>query len=158
MPKIERLNKRVKELASSIILYRLSDPRIKRVTILRAKFSPDLKYCTVYISILGSKSQIRTALRGLQHARGYIQRQIAERLSLRYAPIIKIEHDEGLEQQQEMTSLIDKVREEDKEYQPELDTLESSTEEEVSSENEIAENTESSDLEEASPTETEKES
>ncbi|WP_372366302.1 30S ribosome-binding factor RbfA [Candidatus Uabimicrobium sp. HlEnr_7] len=121
MPKTDRLNKRVKELASKIILYRLSDPRIKRVTILRAKFSPDLRYCTVYVSILGTKSQVRTALRGLQHARGYIQRQIAERLSLRYAPIIKIEHDEGLEQQQEMSTLIDDIREDDKEYTPDLE-------------------------------------
>ncbi|BBM87385.1 30S ribosome-binding factor RbfA [Candidatus Uabimicrobium amorphum] len=124
MAKIERLNKRVKELASKIILYRLSDPRIKRITVLRAKFSPDLRYCTVYVSILGSKSQVRTALRGLQHARGYIQRQIAERLSLRYAPTIKIEHDEGLEQQQEMTNIIDKVREEDKEYNPDTEEVE----------------------------------
>lgn len=138
MAKIERLNKRVKELASKIILYRLSDPRIKRVTVLRAKFSPDLRYCTVYVSILGTKSQIRTALRGLQHARGYIQRQIAERLSLRYAPTITIEHDEGLEQQQEMTNLIDKIREEDKEYTPEEG--ESEEAENTDPESEIEEN------------------
>ena len=138
MAKIERLNKRVKELASKIILYRLSDPRIKRVTVLRAKFSPDLRYCAVYVSILGTKSQVRTALRGLQHARGYIQRQIAERLSLRYAPTITIEHDEGLEQQQEMTNLIDKIREEDKEYTP--DEGESEEVENTDSESEIEEN------------------
>ena len=140
MAKIERLNKRVKELASKIILYRLSDPRIKRVTVLRAKFSPDLRYCTVYVSILGTKSQVRTALRGLQHARGYIQRQIAERLSLRYAPTITIEHDEGLEQQQEMTTLIDKIREDDKEYAPdEGETEESEESKDTHSESELDE-------------------
>ena len=118
MAKVERLNKRVKELASQIILYNLSDPRIKNVTVLSAEFSIDLRYCKIEVSILGTKSQIRTTMRGLQHARGYIQKRIAGNLQLRYAPVITIELNEGLKTQQDISSLIDNVREEDKKNYP----------------------------------------
>lgn len=123
---IEKLNTRIHNLAAEIILYKLSDPRLKFVTVLRAELTRDLQYCTIYVSCLGTEQQKRTTMRALQHARGYIQRQIAPNLKLRHMPRIEIKFDDGAEKSQKMSNLIDEVLKEGKTAEEEVKTAEDS--------------------------------
>jgi len=109
----DRIQKQIKETASSIILYELKDPRIGFVTVTRVDLSPDLRYATIYYSVLGSDVDTRLTARAMGHARGHIQREIAKRVRLRFAPIIKLEMDDSPRKSIELSHLIDEAVAED---------------------------------------------
>ena len=112
MGKTDRLSKRIQRIAAEIILYELKDPRVKNATVTRVELTPDYQYCTIYVSVLGTPAQQRTTMKGLEHARGYIQRQVASRLSLRHAPILRIVLDKSIEKSFEIYKKLEEIKKE----------------------------------------------
>ena len=71
--------------------------------------SPDLKYCTVYVSILGNEKEVEDTIKGLKSASGFIRKQLASEVNLRNTPELKFEVDNSLEYGMKMSKLIDEV-------------------------------------------------
>lgn len=57
----------------------------------------DLKYCKVYVSVLGVEKDKENVMKGLQNAGGFIRRLIAQRINLRYTPELRFKLDESAE-------------------------------------------------------------
>lgn len=109
MASIHRVN-RVRELLLrelSDIVSRLKDPRIGMVTVVDTGISRDLRYATMYVSVLGSETQKQETLAALESARGFMRREIARRISLRFVPELRIEYDETGERAARITELLD---------------------------------------------------
>ena len=70
-----RITSLIKEEISMILQGELKDPRIGFVSVLGAEPTIDLKECKIFVSILGSESEQRTSLRGLEAARGRIRKR-----------------------------------------------------------------------------------
>lgn len=96
----------IREVVSTTILFGLRDPRVQHVTVLHAEVPADLRTAKVYISILGDETQQRLCLHGLNSARGYIQSQIAERLDLRYTPVLTFVVDDGIKKSIEASRIL----------------------------------------------------
>lgn len=94
--RLERVASLLKEEISRAVLYELADPRMGFITVTGVKPSADLQRAVVYVSVLGNPSQIRTTLRGLHHARGYIQELVSKRAILRYTPRLTFVYDESV--------------------------------------------------------------
>ena len=95
---------------ADIIHSELKDPRVGHiVSVLKTETSVDLKYCKVYISILGTPDEQQKTLEGLQNAAGFIRKRIAERVNPRQAPEIRFEFDGSVEYGFKMDKLIDDV-------------------------------------------------
>ena len=104
-----RVAERIREEASQIILYQLQDPRIQFVTVTKVDISADLHYATIYVSILGDEATRRTALRGLDSARGLVQSRLGRSLRLREVPAIRFEFDPSIEKSIELSRIIDQA-------------------------------------------------
>ena len=104
-----RVAERIREEASQIILYELQDPRIGLVTVTKVDISNDLRYATVYVSVFGAEGTRRSTLRGLESARGLIQRRIGRSLGLRDTPILRFEFDPSIEKAIAMSRILDQV-------------------------------------------------
>jgi ribosome-binding factor A len=96
-----------------VIQQELRDPRIGFVSVLAVEPTEDLKEAKVSVSILGSESQQRTALRGLEAARGFIQSHIGRACRLRETPQLKFVLDDSIRKQMEIEDRIREVRAED---------------------------------------------
>ena len=79
------------------------------MTVLRAEVSPDLRNATVYVSLMGTESEQKLALKGLQHAAGFLQAKVAARLQTRSTPILSFKLDEGVKKSIEISKLIDEA-------------------------------------------------
>jgi ribosome-binding factor A len=99
----------VREVAAETILFELSDPRVKMVTVTRAEVSGDLQHAKVYVSIMGSPGEQKLTLHGLKHAAGFVQSKLAKRLKTRFIPIIEFVVDRGVKNSIEMTRLINEA-------------------------------------------------
>lgn len=96
----------IREVVSTTILFGLKDPRVKNVTVLGVEVSPDLKYAKVYVSVMGDEKTQALSLHGLNSARGFVQSQIAEKLQLRYTPILSFVVDQGVKKSVAASALI----------------------------------------------------
>jgi len=82
---------------SSVLARGLKDPRITGlVTVTGAKMSPDLKEVVAYVSILGEEKVVAETLVGLKAAAGYLQREVARAVKLRYTPHLRFVFDESV--------------------------------------------------------------
>ena len=88
----------------------IKDPRIHSMTsVVSAEVTPDLKYCKVYISVLGDADAQKATMEGLKSAEGFVRRELARRVNLRNTPEIKFILDQSIEYGVNMSHLIDQV-------------------------------------------------
>jgi ribosome-binding factor A len=114
----------VREQVSTTILFGLKDPRVKNVTVTRVEVSPDLRNAKVYVSVMGDEKMQKLTLRGLESARGFLQAKLAERVQIRYTPILHFELDQGIKRSIEASRLLREVLPPtEKEPQNDLDDL-----------------------------------
>lgn len=107
--RLARVAEVIREVASQTVLFELSDPRIKDVTVTRAEVAADLQHAKVYVSIMGSQKEQDLCLHGLRHATGYVQKRIGERLQTRHTPVVKFVLDQGVKKSIEITRLINEA-------------------------------------------------
>lgn len=107
--RVSRVAEMIREVASETILFKLSDPRVKRVTVMSVDVSPDLQHARVNVSVMGTPAQQNTTLKGLQHAAGFIQAQLGDRMRSRYTPSLRFVLDQGVKQSVEISRLINEA-------------------------------------------------
>ena len=94
----------------SILLEReLRDPRLGFTTVTEVKLSADLKCARVYVSVMGNEEDRRKTMVALDQALGFIRRELACRLKLRYMPQIEFVPDLTLERAARLESLLDQI-------------------------------------------------
>jgi ribosome-binding factor A len=79
------------------LLRSIKDPRINQglVSITRTETTGDLRYCKVYLSVLGLISE-KELMRGLKSASGWLRRELGMRLELRYTPELVFQLDDSI--------------------------------------------------------------
>ncbi len=98
----------IREIVGDMIANHLQDPRISRfASVTRVEVSGDLAVAKVYISVLGSESDERTTMRGLQNARGRLQGAVARGVSVRQCPQLQLQLDGSLKKAAEICRIID---------------------------------------------------
>jgi ribosome-binding factor A len=110
--RMRRVNESVRQVLAES-LPELKDPRIGLVTVTGVITSPDLRYATVYVSVLGSTKKRTATLRGLEAAHGLLQSKLARQLRMKRTPQLTFEYDPTVEQGVRMSRLIDELAPED---------------------------------------------
>jgi len=104
-----RIAEVIREVAAETILFELSDPRVKLVTVTRAEVSGDLQHAKIFVSVMGTPGEQKLTMYGLQHAAGYVQSKLARRLQTRFTPVVQFVLDEGVKKSIEITRLINEA-------------------------------------------------
>ena len=94
----DRVSDLIKDEISRLLLREVRDPRVGFVTITGATVSPDLKNVRVFVSILGEPQARQESLKALNSAAGYFRRTLFRNLRLRFAPTVRFQIDESLDQ------------------------------------------------------------
>jgi ribosome-binding factor A len=111
--RVERVAAQLRQEISEIIVRDLKDPRVEMASISEVKLSPDLRNATVRVSVMGEPEQQQAVIEGLQHARGFIRREIGARLTnLRFAPELRFELDRGIAYSVRVSQLLRQVNQE----------------------------------------------
>lgn len=99
----------IREVVSMAILAELRDPRIRDVTVTHVEASGDLRYAKIHVSVMGQESQQELTLRALQHAAGYLQSKVADRLEMRFTPRLTFVLDQGVKKSIEVARILKEV-------------------------------------------------
>ncbi len=121
---IARIEARIQERAAIVLQQEISDPRSNFITVTRVEMKPDLLSGKIFYSVYGTDGEISKAKHMLEHAAGFIQRQIAPALNLRRMPHLKWVYDESVGQSSNLEILIQEARQRDSEIRGPEDSSE----------------------------------
>src|SRR3954452_14760583 len=113
-----RMAQAIREVVSSAILFEVADPRVRAVTVLGTEVSSDLRHATVAVSIMGTEAEQNLAMRGLQHAAGFLQSRVAARLQTRFTPVLTFKRDDSVKKSIEISRLIETAIASDRHPEP----------------------------------------
>ncbi len=102
----EKISQAIKEQVSTTILFGLKDPRVKNVTVTHVEVTADVRTAKVYVSILGDEKEQSLCLHGLNSARGFLQKKIADRIQTRYTPVLTFVNDQGVKKSVAASQMI----------------------------------------------------
>jgi ribosome-binding factor A len=95
---------------AEILANRMRDPRLgAMVSVTDVEVTSDLSFARVYVSVLTSSGETGTVLEGLQHAAGFVRRELAPRLGLREVPELRFLLDTSLERGARVEELLKKI-------------------------------------------------
>ena len=87
----ERLSEAIREELDELISYELSDPRIETAGVAEVAVSPDARTARVRVLLTGDAKSQKQCLDALNGARGFIRRQLAQRIELFRIPELHFE-------------------------------------------------------------------
>ena len=109
--RIEKINELIQQEIADLLLRQIKDPRLQAfITVTQVETSSDLKNAQVYVSILEEDEARKEALRGLESAKGYIRRELATRLNLRYMPNLTFRFDSSIERAARLLEIMNRER------------------------------------------------
>ena len=101
-----RINDEIKKEVSTILRGELKDPRVGVITsVLKVDTTNDLKYCKIFVSILGDDEKKEEVMQVLNRASGFVRSLIAKRVT----PEIKFILDDSLEYSFKINKIIREI-------------------------------------------------
>ena len=113
----DRVEGQLKKEISKILQEDIKDPRIGFVTITRIDLTKNLRYASIYFSILGDDDAKEESLKGIKSSIGYIRKLIAERMNLRYVPELYFKLDNSIEYSINLEKTFERIKHEHKDSQ-----------------------------------------
>src|SRR3982751_4893855 len=104
--KQERTSGRIRKILSQLILREVADPRLHGITITEVELDPELLFAKVYVNALGEEERQPEVMFALDHAKGFLRREVAKRVRLRKAPELLFRWDERLERSERINALL----------------------------------------------------
>ncbi len=101
-----RINDELARELANIIRTEVKDPRVSSMT---SVTTADLKYCKVFISVLGNEEDKANVMKGLKNASGFMRHLLAERVNLRNTPELIFKLDDSVEYAIKMDKLIREI-------------------------------------------------
>ena len=110
----ERVGGLIKQQMAELLRKHISDPSLTRATITAVKVSADLRHAKIYFTAPETEGAPQAALEGFQRARGFVKRELAQRLGLRYMPDLQFFYDDAIDRGARIERLIKMVKSDDK--------------------------------------------
>lgn len=108
----DRVESLIQQNLSELLKKKIKDPRLETAVITGVKVSRDIKKAYVYFSTSSKEKAKQDALAGFKSAHGFIKRELAGQLGLRYMPGIEFLFDESFDYGAHIENLIKSIKSE----------------------------------------------
>ena len=108
----KRLANRIQETLSELLLFEITDPRLGGVFVSKVRVDREFAYANIFVSALEGQAREAEILEGLEHAAGFIRRQLAQRIQLRSFPQVRFYWDPSPEHAERIEELINEIHKE----------------------------------------------
>jgi ribosome-binding factor A len=104
----ERTSKLIQREISELLEREVNDPRLsKLISVTEVTLSPDLKHAKIFVSTLGSEiNNKEDMLAGFNKAAGFLRRELASHLKLKYTPQLSFHYDDSIERGARLLKLM----------------------------------------------------
>ncbi len=102
----QRIADRVREELSEMLLHEISDPRLVGVSVTDVTIDRELAFANIYVSAVEGSERAQEILEGLEHAQGFIRRELSHRIELRTFPKLRFHWDPTFERADHIEHLL----------------------------------------------------
>lgn len=89
------------------VLHRdVRDPRLNGVTVTHVIFTPDLRLAKIYFDVAGGRVREKEVLSGFEHSKGFLRRELSQRVRIKFTPDLKFYFDDSVEVNNRMDELF----------------------------------------------------
>ncbi len=107
----ERVGEEIAHEINAMLAGELKDPRLEvSVVASEVRVQPDMKHARVFISVKGTNKEQSDAIKALEHASGYIRRELVERLQLRRLPELHFTLDLSQKHVERIEQLLNEMK------------------------------------------------
>ena len=107
----ERVAEEIAHEINAMLAGELKDPRLEGTVVAsEVRVQPDMKHARIFISVQGSDKERAAAIKALEHASGFIRRELGERLQLRRLPELHFTLDLTQEQVERIERLLKEMK------------------------------------------------
>ena len=110
--RVEKINVQLQRELSLIIRSKIRDHRFNRdgFSITKVKATPDLKYATVYFSVLGNDEEKQTALEVLDNAKGFLRSELGRNLKTHTVPALLFKIDDSVDYSMKIEAILADIK------------------------------------------------
>lgn len=105
----QRIADRIMEEVSDVLHREVGDPRMSMITVTGVKVSDDLRHARIYFVEMGQETCQKQTQEALKRAGGFVRRELAKRLQMRYVPEIDFLVDESFAYGNRIDRLIHEI-------------------------------------------------
>lgn len=91
--RIKRIEDRIQQVMSELLIHEVNDPRLKQIFITDVKVDRELAFADVYVSAVEGASRSADVLAGLVSASGFLRKILASKVDLRAFPKLRFHWD-----------------------------------------------------------------
>jgi ribosome-binding factor A len=113
----DRVGGQVQRILAELIQKGVNDPRLAQATISGVTLSRDLRIARVYFSMHGNAEK-QAVLEGFESAKGFIKRELARELGLRYMPDLKFFYDGSFDYGAHINRVLKSLKTDDEKNNP----------------------------------------
>jgi ribosome-binding factor A len=115
---VQRIADRIREELSEMMIKEVQDPRLSGVMITDITVDRELAYANVYVSSLEGSERAAEVIPALEHASGFLRKELAGRVELRIFPRLRFHWDPTPERADHMEKLFKEMQAEAKTSTP----------------------------------------
>jgi ribosome-binding factor A len=104
--RLDRINERIREELSELLLMEVSDPRLSGISVTDVDVDRELAYANIYVSALEGAERSNEILEGLEHASGFLRHELAVRVDLRTFPRLRFHWDPTFERAERIEEIF----------------------------------------------------
>ncbi len=108
----DRVADLLRQEIADLLLRRVKDPRVSRVTLTGIEVSADLQNAKVFFCLMGSSAEdeIAGAMQGLNKANGFMRQELRKRIHMRTLPQLSFHYDGSFEYGDKIERLLKDLR------------------------------------------------
>lgn len=110
--RLQRINDRIREELSEMLIREISDPRLGGVSVTDVDVDRELAYANIYVSAVEGAERAKEILEGLEHARGFLRHELSQRVDLRTFPQLRFQWDPTFERADRIEQLFASIQDE----------------------------------------------
>ncbi len=108
--RMKRINDRMKEVLSIVLLTKIEDPRLMNVSVTEVRVDRELDYANIYVSSLDNDYSSEEIIEALNRASGYLKYEISEEIDLRIMPKLRFFWDPTPQKADRIDALLAQIR------------------------------------------------
>lgn len=102
----DRISGRIQVAITDLLRKKMQNPKVEMATITGVRLTSDLMIADVYVAVFGGKKKIAETMEGFKESKGYIKKNIAPKLGLKFMPELRFFHDDSFDKAAKMDALI----------------------------------------------------
>src|SRR3989338_2825810 len=103
--RIKKVEEAYKNEIAQLLLFEAHDPLLTSVRVTHVSLTPDLRIARIYYDVSGPAVKRNEVLKGLRRSKGFLKKELAGRIKLRFMPDLEFHYDEAAELNQRVEEL-----------------------------------------------------